>query len=489
MRIVLRQPATFLYLIISLVWIVLFSISLAVDNFIFTWIVIAIVPALVLLLYLFIKPELFLFWMVFFIPLSQKMEISGGSFVSFPSEVMAVLLVLYMILNYNFIRFPDRRIFKHPLFIILLIYLSWLVLVSATSEIPTVSFKHTFIQVLYFIVFFLLFLTRFDKIENILKFFLFYSLGMVIPVIHGMIWHAQYHFNPQASYYMPQPFFIEHTIYGAALAFIIPALFYLFIYKNKFNSTKLQRTGLGLLLTLMLLGEFLAFSRAAWLSLLILPFALPGLLMKIRQGILLAGFVLVILVAIFNSEGLLAFIGRNDARSNRGNLKEQIESVSNIQTDISNLERINRWKSAIRMFQDQPIIGHGPGTFQFVYYRYQVRKDMTRISTYHGEKGNAHSEYLGLAAEAGFPGCLIYLILVLTSVSVAIKIIHKTQNKEIRNVTVVVLFGLVTFYIHTIFNGFIETEKIGSLVFGSLAAITALDLFFDHGKYSGSMKS
>jgi hypothetical protein len=41
-----------------------------------------------------------------------------------------------------------------------------------------------------------------------------------------------------------------------------------------------------------------------------------------------------------------------------------------------------------------------------------------------------------------------------------------------------VLLSLLTFYFHTIFNGFLETEKIGSLYYGTLAAITGLDVYF-----------
>ena len=30
-------------------------------------------------------------------------------------------------------------------------------------------------------------------------------------------------------------------------------------------------------------------------------------------------------------------------------------------------KRINRWKSALRMFQERPLLGHGPGTYMFLY--------------------------------------------------------------------------------------------------------------------------
>ena len=464
--------------LVCIAWIILLTISLILDIKILTWLIVAIAPVMIMVYYFFFNPDIFLFSAIFFVPLSIKLDLPGGAAVAFPSEIMALLLFGYFILNISTIRIPDRRIFSHPIFLLLLVHLAWMIITSALSEYPIVSFKHTFIQILYVLVFYLLFLTRFDKTENIVFFFFFYSLGMLVPIVNGIMWHSQYHFNSQASYYMPQPFFIEHTIYGAALAFVIPMLFFLVFIPNNYALTAIRKWGLALLLFITIIAEFLAFSRAAWLSLLVLPFLLLIIKLKIPQGLLLVGFLVLLFVFLLNLDPLLSLIRRNEAQSNQGNIKEQIASVSNIQTDISNLERINRWKCAIRMFEARPVTGYGPGTYQFVYGRFQVKKDMTRISTYHGEKGKAHSEYLGFIAESGFPGLLIYLCLILAVMSTALRVIYSTQNIHLRNLTVVVLLSVLTFYFHTIFNGFLETDEIGSLYYGSLAAITALDVYF-----------
>jgi putative inorganic carbon (HCO3(-)) transporter len=210
----------------------------------------------------------------------------------------------------------------------------------------------------------------------------------------------------------------------------------------------------------------------------VLPIILLILKMKLPQGLLFAGTLALLVVFLMNLDYTLKLISHNEAQSNRGNIREQIESVSNIHTDISNLERINRWECAIRMFEARPVTGYGAGTYQFVYGTFQVKNEMTRISTYHGEKGNAHSEYLGFLAETGLPGLIIYLCLVLTVLSTATRVIYRTHSIQIRNLTTVVLLSLLTFYFHTVFNGFIETDKVGSLYYGSLAAITALDVYF-----------
>jgi putative inorganic carbon (HCO3(-)) transporter len=456
-----RLPGTkqVLAAVICIIWIVLFALSLLPGSKIETWWMIVAGPALVLVWYFFAGPEIFLFLTIFVVPLSIRLDLPGGFAVSVPSEVMIVLLFGYFILNSSVIRVPDRRIFTHPIFILLLVSLAWMVITSVLSELPLVSFKHTFIQILYFIVFYYLFLTRFDKTENIVKFFLLYSLGLVIPIINGGIWHSRYTFNSQASYFMPRPFFNEHTIYGAALAFVIPMLFYLAFVRNGNPFTGVRKRMLVLLFLLTL-------------------FLFVILKLKLRQGFLILGTLALLFMFLLFPDPVVSFVSRNEARSNRGNITEQIESVSNIRSDISNLERINRWKCAIRMFESRPVTGYGPGTYQFVYGRFQVKTDMTRISTYHGERGNAHSEYLQPLAESGFPGLLIYLCLIFAVVSTATRIIYQGSDTRVRNLAMVILLSVLTFYFHTIFNAFLDSDKIGSLYYGSLAAITALDVYF-----------
>ena len=52
------------------------------------------------------------------------------------------------------------------------------------------------------------------------------------------------------------------------------------------------------------------------------------------------------------------------------------------------MERINRWKCAVSMFKEKPILGYGPGTYQFHYGVFQNHKDKTIISTNSGDMGN-----------------------------------------------------------------------------------------------------
>jgi putative inorganic carbon (hco3(-)) transporter len=109
-------------------------------------------------------------------------------------------------------------------------------------------------------------------------------------------------------------------------------------------------------------------------------------------------------------------------------LEQHLRSSANISTDQSNLERINRWKCALRMFAEKPHLGWGPGTYQFQYAPFQKASERTAISTDFGDAGNAHSEYLGALSETGWPGALIFLSITLTAVITGIRCWYREKR-------------------------------------------------------------
>lgn len=458
-------------------WVALFNAALFSDNLIHLIALILLIPSLILLVYLFLDPEIFLYVIVFLVPVSVKTDLPGGLSLSFPSELLAMIIFGYFLLNMRQFMLPDQKILSHPILKVLVILLGWLLVSSLLCPSIVISLKRTFITLLFIIVFYVLFLPRFKKTENILKFYLYYALGLLVPIANGMLWHAHYNFKQQASYIMPQPFFAEHAIYGASLAFIIPILFYLSFVPNDYNKRFVNKTLFIILLMISLTAEYLSYSRAAWLSLAIAPFILLIIYWRVRMIFIASGFLTLAVLVILNLDAISGILQKNTSRSNRGDLKEQVQSVSNINTDISNLERINRWKCALRMFEERPFTGFGPGTYQFQYGRFQLKPEMTRISTYKGDKGNAHSEYLNFLSEAGFPGCLIFLYLIYLTLRTAFRIIYNTDNRKIRYLTISIILCLSTLYIHSFFNAFLDNDEIASLFYGSTAAITALDIF------------
>jgi putative inorganic carbon (hco3(-)) transporter len=134
---------------------------------------------------------------------------------------------------------------------------------------------------------------------------------------------------------------------------------------------------------------------------------------------------------------------------------------------VSLQERLNRYRCALRMAQDRPLWGFGPGTFQFVYHPYQRREEMTRISaerdigkrsldTY-GRGGGAHSEYFAALAEMGLPGLLLFLLFWVLALRVLLS-----------RVTWPAL-AVCSLLLHFVLNNFLHDVRIATLFWMALA--------------------
>jgi len=162
-------------------------------------------------------------------------------------------------------------------------------------------------------------------------------------------------------------------------------------------------------------------------------------------------------------------------------LAEHVQSISNISSDASNLERLNRWSSALRMFQERPFLGWGPGTYMFKYAPYQSSQEITSISTNAGDKGNAHSEYIGPLSESGILGALSFLMIVILSSYYAIKLYSRLEDKAMKFYVMSLLLGLMTYYVHGMLNNFLDTDKASAPVWGFMAALVTIDVY--HRRY------
>ena len=242
----------------------LLLLGISLQNQVF-WIVSQIGWLVLLVLYfLFFEKVSFQQLMVFLIPISLPITFDSGFTMSLPSELLVALLFLYLGLTGYFFR-VDTRILKHPLTLLLLADLAWMLLCSVYSAIPEVSLKRTAIRTVYIGVYFFLFAETFLKEEKKpLRFYLLYAVAMLYPILHSEIFHAQFGFSVAASNAMTKPFYNDHTIYGAALAMIMIPLGWMQL------QSKGSRWLALLLLNLVLLAAMiLSFSRASWLSLIL----------------------------------------------------------------------------------------------------------------------------------------------------------------------------------------------------------------------------
>ncbi|MEI8112960.1 MAG: O-antigen ligase family protein [Bacteroidia bacterium] len=417
-----------------------------------------------------------LFLVVFFTPLSLPLSeiIPGLSFnMSLPTEPLLFGILLIFILKCFASGKFDREILNHPVSWIIFFSLFWLLVTSFTSSMPIVSFKFLLSRIWFIVAFYLLTIKLFETGKNIEKYIWFYTLPLLIVIFYTIKRHLGYGlWDKQAANFVPNPFYNDHTAYGAAIAMYLPFLF-------GFSFTKMYSSAVKpfvrIVLGILLLGLILSYARAAWLSMAVALAVWIFMRLKLKfRPLFIAFCVTLSLVLVFQTE-ILMYLERNNTESS-ANLGEHISSMTNISSDASNLERLNRWSCAIRMFEDRPVFGWGPGTYMFNYAGYQLTAERTIISTNSADGGNAHSEYLGPMAESGILGLISFLVLVSLVFYTAVHTYSRTSDKRLKTIVMSALLGLVTYVVHGTMNNFLDSDKLSVPFWGFIAIIVTIDI-------------
>jgi len=417
-----------------------------------------------------------IYLVVFFAPLSIPLHeiVPGFGFDMYlPTEPLLFGILIVFILKVVYERKFNREILLHPVSLVIYLNLFWLLVTSITSTMPLVSFKFLLARIWFIVALYLLTAKLFSDGKNMEKYVWLYVIPFIIVVFYSTFRHLGYGlWDKQAAHFVVSPFYNDHTSYGAASAFYLPILT-IFMF-NKYFSKQLRIVAIAAF-AIVFLGFILSYSRAAWLSIAVTLAVWAVMKLKIRFRTLFISFaVLIALFFAFQTQILMRL--ENNSEQSSANMMTHISSMSNISTDASNLERINRWSCAIRMFTDKPVLGFGPGTYMFQYAPYQLNKDRTIISTNAGDGGNAHSEYLGSLAESGVLGLLTFLLLIAVVIYTGINAYTRVQDLRLKQLVLGALLGLVTYYIHAFLNNFLDTDKISVPFWGFTAIIVIVDI-------------
>ena len=391
-----------------------------------------------------------------------------------PTEPLLFGILILFLLKILHERKFDRDILTHPVSMAIYINLFWIFLTSLTSTMPVVSFKFLLARIWFIVCLYLITAKIFKGGRKMEQYVWLYLIAFMVIIFYSIYRHWGYGLlNKQAAHFVVTPFYNDHTSYGAAIAMYLPfAAMFAF---SRHYSTKIKniaRVTLGILLIALVLS----YSRAAWVS-AIAALGVWGIIkLKIRfQPIFITAVVIIVFVFSFQHQ-ILMYLERNSDESS-SNLTEHVSSISNISTDASNLERINRWSSAISMFKDKPVFGYGPGTYMFQYAQYQLKRNRTIISTNAADGGNAHSEYLGPLSESGILGLVTFLIIIITVLYTGIHAYFRLKDTRLKGIVLAAIVGLVTYYVHGFLNNFLDTDKLSVPFWGFTAMIVAADIY------------
>jgi O-antigen ligase len=418
--------------------------------------------------------DLVIYLAVLVTPFSINLAETGiGIGVSLPSEPLMFGIFVIFWIKILAEGGLDKRILKHPVTWMILLHLGWYTITTITSTMPVVSIKSTLARYCYISVFYFSLIYLFIKKQNIHKFLWAYLLPLLAVCIITMLNQASAGFTEQNAHIAMVPYYNDHTAYAAVIALFIPVIIAL-LFENKINST--IKTFIFIVAALLITAIVLSYTRAAWVALAGALGSLFIYLFKIKNWVVYTGIGLVVLTyALFHVE-ITMFLERNDKTSSTDYAKH-VQSIGNISTDDSNIERLNRWSCALRMFNEKPLFGYGPGTYMFQYGQFQKYSERSGISTNFAEGGGSHSEYLGPLSEQGILGPVTFILIIVVLLQRTSTFLRSCTNRNTRVLTKGLVLGLVTYIIHGGLNYFLDTEKLAVPFWGFIACLVAFDIY------------
>ncbi len=421
-------------------------------------------------------------WVFYFLALSAPFTIEKalpglGVALALPTEPFLLVAAALFGLHLALTRQYPSEILHHPITWAVLAYLVWMGLTTLTSTLFFVSLKHWIKHAVYVVVLYFMGLRFFRRFDYLRNFLLLYIWGLTVVSLYTLYVEAQGFFTHEVAYFASAPFYADHTIYGAVLGVMFPPAVVLASFPDRF---RLGRLAWGLTaFSAVVLGVSIitSYSRATWLSMMgVMVFAL-FLMLRVRLRTILALTAAVVALVVINWEQIYVFMATNRAAS-ATDFRKHLQSIYNIATDPSNMERINRWSCALRMAQDKPLVGFGPATYAFQYGPYQLSYQRTEISTNFGDIGGAHQEYLTALSEMGVPGFLIYTLLVLLIIRRGMHVYYdRRRPSPVRWLALGVLLGLASYHIHGFINNFLETDEMPFVWWATVAILVALDVY------------
>ena len=199
--------------------------------------------------------------------------------------------------------------------------------------------------------------------------------------------------------------------YGNFLLFILPLSVYFTATVKRVGERLVQ----GILLAFFIGGFVLSFSRGAWISLfsVLIFFCMYASWKKLflqKEFWKSAG-----VAAIFITVGIFMAIGLNQARAHNYEINTigQKASLAADEGSSSTNERLEFWRTSLNIIKDYPFTGTGPGSFKFIYPRYQQTFGMV--------SDHPHNVFLKLAVENGLITAGLFSMLVLAMLMLVFK--------------------------------------------------------------------
>ncbi len=410
---------------------------------------IALLPLGLILFYLLTANlSIVLYLIVIVFPLSIPLAIPGaGTALQFPTEPIILLLIPFWMLQMivHPVEKPEGWEETARINFWLIFFLCVLMVSVVTSTYPGISAKF-FINTLWWVISCYLFV-RYEMRErkDLTRLLWLFVLVSDFVVLYTLVRMAGAGFSEAMAGTSFKPFFREHGTYAAYVTIIFSLSLGAVFAVGKRRGLRLF---LALTSFLMFLGVVFSFTRAAWLAiagvLLFFGMVKARELLKVRTFIVLSVVVLA-LTTFAVREGVVYEIERHAT------------SITNVEDNISNLERISRWAAAVNIIEAHPLLGVGWGAYPNQYQNYRNPMLTTPISYIHALP---HNDYLEYFSETGVFGLLSWLMFMVYFFVKGVRNYFLIQDEFMRNLLLGCMGGVLSYEIHAMFNDFLQYDKV-----------------------------
>ena len=418
-------------------------------------------------------PHLAFFLLIASLPFSFEYNFLGDLATDIPDEGLMLLVSFIFLAKWIYSPAEDHKLlWKHPLVLLLVLHLLWIVITCLSSTFPIMSLKHLLAKGWYmgaFVAAPLLLFSDKRMIRIAIK-VLFLSTLLVVLVI--LVRHANDNFIFAEVNNSVIPFFRNHVNYSSLLVAGLP----LFCLLLTMTSRKFLRLLIVLAILILLLGLFFSYARGAWLALL--TGAVSCLLIKKKW--LVSTFLIALTLAIAalfwlkSNDRYLEYAHDYKTTIFHEDFKEHLIATYKLK-DVSTAERFYRWIAGVRMIKDHWMTGTGPSTFYQNYKPYTVPAFKTWVSD-NRERSTIHNYFLLLLVEQGIPGVLLFIFLIVGMLYFAQRLYHRVEDPFYQSLCMAIAATTVVIITINLLSDMIETDKIGPIFFLCLALLVRIDI-------------
>ncbi|RYZ23702.1 MAG: O-antigen ligase domain-containing protein [Chitinophagaceae bacterium] len=439
------------------------------------------IPFLVLALLWISHEPFFLFYaLIAAIPWSIEYNFTASLGTDLPTEPLMLLVSFSVLcfLVYHARRRPLEGLLRSPLLLILLAQVLWYLVTAYFSTDFARSIKFCIAKSWYLTAFVVTPFILYKHPKNLVRTAQVLSVSMLLLVLRTMVRHAGHHFTFERINDSLWPHFRNHVNYSAVLVCIIPILVAGYVLAD---TKKWKRILMG---TLVLAGAalVLSYARGSWLALA----AGWALFWLLQRRMLMRGFYLALLVLglgtflLIDDERYMKFAHDHDTTTFHTDFADHLKATVEFK-DVSTAERFYRWIAGVRMAPEHWATGWGPNTFAQNYQRYTIPAFRTWVSD-NADHSTVHNYYLLTFIEQGFVGLALLLFLVGYAFYTAQRLYHRLQHPVWRAAVAIAAVVLGMECTFNFLNDLVETDKLGSLFYLSLAVLVSAEVWYARGE-------